>query len=677
MSKVLILLTDIPFHDEHVTTGASSRARMIGEGLKSKGHDVCYAVPKAIYNDCSDAVKSTYELYWHSTVSLRRTLNIVKPDVVVREWHGNLELLKSVGDIPIAFDLPASYLLEVQSQGIPMELEIENKIKSIAYGDYFICSNQRQWYYYIPWLMLAGVDTTVDNMGIIPISANPHLPPLQEQPSEPVFVWGGMFWPWQDPILFLNIIIDELERASYGTLNIIGGRFPYNCYINRKYIDIPNILKKSDRVSFKPLLSYKEMLNIFSASSIGVDISKDSPERHLSSPFKTVDYLSCGLPIITSAYMNIADLINKYNAGWCVEPSDEYLFREVIRYILKNYKDISPLKTNARTLIKENFTWDKTIEPLHQFCINPKKREKHFPVYLNTVSYNVGVRLRELKKYEESIKEFENLVDDKGAPIEWIHFHKALTYIEQNMLDMAIKEMQKEEELYPKPVIKIHLGRIMRLKKHRDESLNILFNTLDEYGYLEWLYFEIALTFIEKQDINQALLYFEKEDDRFPKAIAKFHIGRILRLEGNMDKCIEYLKNALEEEPEEMYVRGELSLAYSLIGDIEKAIVYFLEEEQKFQHEINYELYTLASACKRAGVIDKAIEYFNALLDRKHVEKLHRGGAYFHLAEISLNQKQYKYAQELLLKCLELIPNHKKASQYYKDMDIKLSAHCF
>ena len=127
MSKVLILLGDMPFYYESIITGASVRAKMIEEGLKSKGHSVYYAVPKAIYNDCPDALKSKQELYWHSTTSLKHTLNIVKPDVVIREWHGNVELLKSISDIPIVFDLPASYLLEVQNQGIPLELEIESK----------------------------------------------------------------------------------------------------------------------------------------------------------------------------------------------------------------------------------------------------------------------------------------------------------------------------------------------------------------------------------------------------------------------------------------------------------------------------------------------------------------------------------------------------------------------
>lgn len=741
MSKVLILLNDIPFRPNRICTGVALRGRTIGEGLKTKGHSICYALPKDAYNTCPDDIKAEEEIYWYS----RSFVPDVKPDVIVKLWHGNSDTLSAIDkDIPIVLDLPALYLLEVQKQSVPMEIEVMNKISSLALGDYFICANERQWYYYIPWLLLAGVDTTMDNMGIIPVSAPPLPVGKITPPPEPVFVWAGMFWPWQDPIPFLNVIVEELELSSRGSLKIVGGKFPYRYYANRKHLDISGRLKKSERISFISFLAYQDMIELFSSSSVGVDISTDSPERRLSAAFKTVDYLYSGLPIITSTYMDTAHLIEKYKAGWVLNPDyHEQPLKEIVKEILRNPDYVhGKLRQNTQSLVQENLTWDKTIEPLHRFCLNPKKRTPLATVHKNTVSFEVGIRLRELEKYDEAIEEFSNITDGAGKPAEWVHLQNAITYAEKNMLDMAHKELEKEWELYPKADVKLHMGRIFRLQRKFDEALEVFFKIMDEYEAQEWLYFETAMVFMEQEDTKKALLYLEKEKYEFPRAevdiqkgralrleqrfdeaidvlnktiehygnteslyfemalvfldrgdtkealnylekedelfpdkgVIKGFVGKIMRLEGYLQKALNYLLLASKDHPKEIIIHEELSILYSLLGNIDNGITYFSKADSfskadRLSHNgSNYVLYTLASACKRYGRIDDSVKYFNMLINREHVLKEHRGGAYFHLGEIFFNQKLYKEAKECFIQCNLLMPQHKKALSYIKTL---------
>ena len=76
-------------------------------------------------------------------------------------------------------------------------------------GDHFIFSNERQKYYHLPLLALAGGDCTRDAGGVVPISCPPALPAFQK-PDDPVFVAGGGFWPWAD----MSAGLAELLRGA-------------------------------------------------------------------------------------------------------------------------------------------------------------------------------------------------------------------------------------------------------------------------------------------------------------------------------------------------------------------------------------------------------------------------------------------------------------------------------
>ena len=47
-----------------------------------------------------------------------------------------------------------------------------------------------------------------------------------------------------------------------------------------------------------------------------------NPEREINLSFRQIDYLRCGLLIITSPRQVIAQDIEEYGAGWLVEPGD-------------------------------------------------------------------------------------------------------------------------------------------------------------------------------------------------------------------------------------------------------------------------------------------------------------------------------------------------------------------
>jgi hypothetical protein len=73
---------------------------------------------------------------------------------------------------------------------------------------------------------------------------------------------------------------------------------------------------------------------------------------------KIATYLRHGLPVVTNATGEIADLIRKYNAGFVVSsPSDA----------VSKLDDVSPCQRDgARTLFKERIDFDLYSEKIYQ-----------------------------------------------------------------------------------------------------------------------------------------------------------------------------------------------------------------------------------------------------------------------------------------------------------------------
>jgi hypothetical protein len=99
-------------------------------------------------------------------------------------------------------------------------------------------------------------------------------------------------------------------------------------------------------------------------------------ERELAFTTRTVEYLWAGLPVIYNNYAELSEYIERYKAGWCVDPDNPEEIREVIKQILDNPEQLVEYSMNAQKLVRENFTCDKTIKPLVEFCRNPKKRDR-------------------------------------------------------------------------------------------------------------------------------------------------------------------------------------------------------------------------------------------------------------------------------------------------------------
>jgi glycosyltransferase involved in cell wall biosynthesis len=363
------------------TTGAGLRAWGLGEGLRSRGHEVLYLMPEVGLQRLHDIpdlpIYHTTAFNDQDPQQLDRLLLDLQPEVIVFQHWSAARFLSEDNQIPTVIDFHGPMMLELLYQDLPNYAALRRKKLSILpKADLFTCAGEFQRHYFYSWLIECGFDVRDDLIKVIPVSLSPEIPQRGPWFDEPTFVYGGMFLPWQDPTHALEILVSILEKRRSGQLRIYGGVHPHIQIPPGKYRELIPRLQASPYVKMAGVFARDELLKTYLRSHVAIDVMARNPERELAFTTRTVEYLWCGLPVIYNNYAELAQYIQRYDAGWIVDPEDTRAIQSAIEMILDDPASVTRKSANAQTLAREEFSWDRTIEPLDKFCRNPYKRSR-------------------------------------------------------------------------------------------------------------------------------------------------------------------------------------------------------------------------------------------------------------------------------------------------------------
>jgi len=381
--RVLVIAADVLPLPGFPTTGAGLRSWALGKGLESRGHDVILSMPRLYLNQGREAPKNIAAYAW-TPESIDSVIVRVKPHVVVF-CHWPAMCIRQKLDIPTVLDFHGPHMLERAFQGYGcLETNVREKITAIAKADFFTCAGEKQKDYFLGWLLMSGIDLTQDVIVSIPVSMPPELPAHEYGNKEPVFVYGGVFLPWQDPSVGLRLTIETMERMGRGTLKFFVGKHPgYPVGKTEAFERLVDQLARSPRVEMQGMIPHDDLIQVYRRADVALDLMGYNYERELAFTTRTVEYLWCGLPVIYHDYAELSGLIREYQAGWVVNPGNEAQVRGAIEEALNCPEEVRRRSENAQRLVRERLAWDKTIEPLDAFCRNPWQRE---PVAMPTWS---------------------------------------------------------------------------------------------------------------------------------------------------------------------------------------------------------------------------------------------------------------------------------------------------
>jgi glycosyltransferase involved in cell wall biosynthesis len=376
--RILVVTPDILPVEGCATTGAGLRAWGLGQGLRSRGHDVTFAMPKAVADSCGYRGR---EVGLYDEVELDAFVRDLDPDVVLFQHWPMVGLLSDAHRGFVVIDFHGPLLLETQFRDpAVVERLVDVKLRALARADFFVCAGERQRYYYLAHLLLAGFDLRRAPIAVVPFSLSPDQPARVDAGEDARFVYGGVFLPWQDPGSGLRILVDELERAGRGELHVFGGEHPWmNLALDERLGELRASLSRSRSVEVHPRVSRDELIESYTRASVAWDLMAPNAERELAFTSRTVEYLWCGLPVVHNDYAELSEPIAEYDAGWTVDPADDESIREIVRSIVADPAAAARKSANASRLVRERLSWDVTIDPLDAYCRAPRRAERTAP----------------------------------------------------------------------------------------------------------------------------------------------------------------------------------------------------------------------------------------------------------------------------------------------------------
>jgi glycosyltransferase involved in cell wall biosynthesis len=388
--KVLLFSNDLMPFGELPTSGGGLRCWQLKKGLEAHGIEVHSSMPGFTYlaeKHFAEIPEPQRELLWRWETQ-DEIFARVKPDAVLyaSNWdHFNLTRPISV---PLIVDLHGSRLIETAMWN--NRAPSDKKVMVFGKADCLLCAGKRQRNYFYGWLVQAGrVPEDEHFIRYIPVSLSPevqnHQYPSAEDFRAPHFVSGGGWFPWQNQAKAIFAICEQIKNRKRGTIDIFGtphesqAASSEELMIRDIYARVKALSEDSGSIRVHGYIGRNDLLEIYKQASVAVEVMRYNLERELAFTTRTIEYLWCGLPVLYNDFGEISGHIREYDAGWTVNPDSDQDIAAALDEIFSSPEAVARKGENAKRLVQDRFSWDKTIEPLVAFLQNPRKATRCEP----------------------------------------------------------------------------------------------------------------------------------------------------------------------------------------------------------------------------------------------------------------------------------------------------------
>lgn len=258
-----------------------------------------------------------------------------------------------------------------------------------AYADYFLCASERQRDFWLGALAVAGrinalrwpraLHAKLDELiSVVPIGL-PDDEPLSTRHAlrsrfgipEDAFVaiWGGGIYQWFDPLTIILAIGRLAEQGVLVHLVFMGINHPNpNIAQHERCLQA---IALADRLGLTGHLvhfnhdwvEYGERQDYLLDADVGVSAHFDNLETRFSFRTRMLDYLWCGLPIISTRDDVFADEIQSEHLGAVVDYEDVNGWVEVLGRMKREKDFLMECRCRVRA-IAQRYRWSVVMKPV-------------------------------------------------------------------------------------------------------------------------------------------------------------------------------------------------------------------------------------------------------------------------------------------------------------------------
>ena len=498
--RILLISNDLPPTPGVPVSGGGLRVNGLQKGLESKGHEVIISVPSVKLEGLSARAAARFQGTAFRHDRLSRVIHSVAPELIIVEQWALANFLEEI-DVPLVIDLHGSLIMENQfRRHRDFRQNATAKVKALNKADLVTCAGEIQRRYFMSWLVLSGFQPEDLAVESIPNLLGPSVEPQRKPTRTHTWLFGGAAWPWVDPFPALAVAAEQLQGRPGHQLKLFYGTPENRKVLPHDTTGLPNpnleryLALASDNVIASPLISHARFINECRTAYVALDVFQRNAERELAFTTRTSEYLWAGLPVIHAHYDELGAWIREYSAGWVVDPDDEASLRTVIEEVLDNPEEVERRATNARRLANDRLTWERGIEPLHRFCVDPRIRSKSPPLF-KRLSLDIArleeKRDRETEEHERAIGARDGTIASLKIEIEGrdrtiYDLNQEIKSLSSSTEDAIRKEQNAAEEKLglterQRVIALERAAAAERRTEHLDEKLRVEVSGRDEH----------------------------------------------------------------------------------------------------------------------------------------------------------------------------------------------------
>ncbi len=275
--------------------------------------------------------------------------------------------------------------------------------QQMARGDFFLCASERQRHFWLGQLASLGrlnpltyaPDNSLNNLlALVPFGL-PSLEPVRTGPGlrgvvpgiaedDKVIIWGGGIYNWFDPLSLITAV-DRLRKTRPNVrLFFLGMQHP-NPLVPEMQMAVRS-RELSDKLGMtgkhvffnEKWVPYNDRQNFLMDADVGVSTHFEHIETTFSFRTRILDYLWANLPIVTTRGDGFGDLVGAKGLGVAVPENDPEALAVALELMLFDEAAYAAARVNV-SRVREDFTWDKALAPLIEFCRDPRPAPDRVP----------------------------------------------------------------------------------------------------------------------------------------------------------------------------------------------------------------------------------------------------------------------------------------------------------
>lgn len=380
MAHVLLFAADVVPLNPIPASGGGVRALQLYRSLQQAGHRVSISAPTHTFigRQFDHLVDPEIKRLSYTHRTQKSIYQELKPDVVI--FASNWLTVAGLWwpDCPVIVDMCGPVLIEAglaSNMDAPAILALfRKKAYVLSKADLLLCGGQRQQWYFRQMMVMAGINVLEPApIAKVPLGVDPDWIQPKDFPEEPHFVYAGGLYPWQNPSLAIETILEVITDRQRGQFYWYGGSHQVTKLDKTRSKNLLSLLDCSQRGHVHGYLNYQDISTELRRMSISVELMERNIERELAMTTRTPFNLGLGLPVLYGDYADLSDVIQSNNAGW-VMANDKDSIKTWVHAILDQPEQVLAKSQSAQELAKQQFVWDKLAGPLLNFVDSPKFR---------------------------------------------------------------------------------------------------------------------------------------------------------------------------------------------------------------------------------------------------------------------------------------------------------------